>query len=143
MTDINKLVAVSTVAPGDLLALWSQSFGAEQSVSITKLAAAISSLITAGKKVTQYAAPGATGLTTTIAVTDTWLILTPLAGYAAHTIALPTGVDRSEVLVNCTQAITTLTISGGTVVGGPTTLAVNGFFLLRFDGVLSIWYRVD
>jgi hypothetical protein len=76
------------------------------------------------------------------------LILTPLAGYAAGTITLPakaTLVDKQEVLVNCTQAVTTLTIglNGATgAVGAPTTLAANAFFRLMYDAVTSNWYRV-
>jgi len=48
------------------------------------------------------------------------------------------------VLVNCTQAVTTLTINGNgaTVTGAPTTLAANAFFRLRFEAVAGVWYRV-
>jgi hypothetical protein len=53
-------------------------------------------------------------------------------------------VDKQEILVNCTQAITTLTVNGNgaTVTGAPTTLSANGFFRLRFDGLANVWYRV-
>jgi hypothetical protein len=53
-------------------------------------------------------------------------------------------LDKQEILVNTTQAITALTINanGATIVGAPTTLAAGGFFRLRFDGVLDTWYRV-
>lgn len=97
----------------------------------------------------QYSAPTATGFS--VQVTDgsdnIHLILTPAAGYAAGTIVLPAlanCVDGQEVLVNCTQAVTTLTLNGNgaTVVGGPTTLAANAFFRIRFDDVLNRWYRV-
>jgi hypothetical protein len=52
--------------------------------------------------------------------------------------------DRQELLVNCTQAVTTLAVSGNgaTVTGAPTTLAANAFFRLRFDQASSVWYRV-
>jgi len=62
------------------------------------------------------------------------LVLPPVAGV----------LDKQELLVNTTQAVTTLTVSanGATVVGAPTTLAAGGFFCLRFDGVLDTWYRV-
>jgi hypothetical protein len=105
--------------------------------------------------VSQYAAPAATGFNVTITdgssngITETnvHLILTPLAGYAAGTITMPLStnvVDKQEVLVNCTQAVTTLTVAGNgrTVVGAPTTLAANAFFRLKYDAVLSTWYRV-
>lgn len=141
-TNINKLTTASAIAAGDLVAIWSQAYGAEQSASLTAISAAINSLLTVGQKVTQYAAPGATGFAVVITKAETWLVLTPLAAYAAGTITLPTGVDRAEVLVNTTQTVTALTINGGTVSGGPTTLAAGGFFRLRYDGVLAIWYRV-
>jgi hypothetical protein len=101
-------------------------------------------------KVTQYSSPTATGFSVTIldsSGTSVWLILTPLAGYAAGTLILPAVancVDRQEILFNTTQAVTTLTINanGATVIGAPTTLAANAFFRLRFDDVLNVWYRV-
>lgn len=100
-------------------------------------------------KVSQYAAPSATGFS--VSITDgpdsVWLILTPVAGYAAGTIVLPAVgncLDHQEVLVNCTQSVTTLTIddNGATVTGAPTTLAANAYFRLRFDAVTDTWYRV-
>lgn len=104
-----------------------------------------------GALVTQYAAPAATGFTVLIAPVDAgdsiYLLLTPNAGYAAGTITLPaaaTCVDGQELLVTTTQLVTALTVAGNgsTVNGAPTTLAANGFFRLRFDGVFKAWYRV-
>ena len=98
-----------------------------------------------GQLVQQYAAPSATGFSVTVAASDTWLILTPVAGYAAGTIVLPTVRANGQVVqVNCTQAVTTLTIngSGTTVTGAPATLAANAFFTLQYDAVLNAWFRV-
>ncbi len=99
--------------------------------------------------ISYYSAPSATGFTATIPDTDDnyWLILTPLAGYAAGTIELPSSTvaqDQQTINVNCTQAVTTLTIdgNGATVTGAPTTLAANDFFTLRFDAVTTTWYRI-
>ena len=99
--------------------------------------------------VQQFAAPSATGFSVTIAPPTTgasvWLILTPVAGYAAGAIVMPSGpVDGQEVLVNSTQSVTTLTVSGNgsTVTGAPTTLAANAFFRLKYCAVLSTFYRV-
>jgi hypothetical protein len=46
--------------------------------------------------------------------------------------------------VNCTQSVGTLTINGngGNVIGAPSSLAANGFFLLKFEPILKNWYRV-
>lgn len=104
--------------------------------------------------VTQYSSPNATAFNVLVAPAvqgqSVWLLITPLAGYAAMTITLPVGSDGQEVLVSCTQAITTLTVTGATVGasaqpvnGAPATLAANASFRLRFDGVAKSWYRAS
>lgn len=124
--------------------------GQDYRISTANVLTYLNSNITVGEtKISQYSAPSATGFS--VQVTDgsdsVWLILTPTAGFANGTIVLPTltnCVDKQEVLVNCTQAVTTLAISGNgaTVTGGPSTLAANAFFRLRFDDVTNTWYRV-
>jgi hypothetical protein len=154
MPSINQLTRTSEISAGDLLPLFSTDNGDARAVAISVLLAYIQENLPAefNEYVTQYSGPTATGFNTTI--TDgasnninVHLILTPLAGYAAGTITLPlkaSVVDKQEVLVNCTQAVTTLTVAGNgaTVVGAPTTLAANAFFRLKYDAVLSTWYRV-
>lgn len=150
MPTINQLTAVDAVQAGDLIPIFSQANGDARKTSLTTLAAFIQTLITStDNKQTQYAAPSATGFSVAVVGTglSIWLVLTPLAGYAAGTLVLPAvaGVlDKQEILVNTTQAITALTINanGATIVGAPTTLAAGGFFRLRFDGVTDTWYRV-
>ena len=150
MPTINQLSRLDEVTAGDLLAVFSQANGDARAAAISVIAAYIQTLLTAvDDKVTQYSAPSATGFTVTIPDTDesVWLVLTPVAGYAAGTIVLPSAaeaVDKQEVLVNTTQAVTALTItsSGATITGAPTTLAANAFFRLRFEGVTKTWYRV-
>lgn len=132
-----------------MLAIYSQQNGDARKLSLTNFAAWLATQVTfIDDKVTQYSAP-LTG--TTVLATDTqnsvWIILTPAGGLAALTIKLPllaNTLDKQEVLVNSTQAITTLTLdgNGSSIVGGPTTLAANGFFRLRFDAVMKTWYRV-
>ena len=76
------------------------------------------------------------------------MILTPLAGYATGTIVLPAVgniVDKQEVIVNTTQAVTTLTVDGNgavAVTGEPSGLAANDFFRLKYDLTVQTWYRV-
>lgn len=125
--------------------------GQDRRASVAQFATVLQPLLSpAGGLVTQYAAPNASGFSVTVSPpTDgasMFLLLTPAAGYAAGTIVLPaqsTCIDGQELLVSCTQAVTTLTVSGNgsTVNGAPTTLAANGFFRLRFDGVFKAWYR--
>lgn len=146
MTYINQLSTAAPLNASDQVPLYSSPNGDARKTSLTALAAFLQTLLAApGVPATQYASPNATGFTVTIAPASTgasvWLLLTPVAGYAAGTIVLPAGVDGQEVRVSCTQAVTTLTVSGGTINGAPTTLAANGFFSLRYDGVNASWYR--
>lgn len=150
MSSINRLSTVSSVTSADLLALYSASLGNDSAATLgTLLTWLQTQLSAAGGFVTQYSAPAATGFSVTITPAATggsvFLLLTPVAGYADGTIALPASpVDMQEVLVSCTQAVTTLTVSGNgyTVNGAPSTLAANAFFRMRFDGILKAWYRV-
>ena len=153
MTTINQLTTVDEVAAGDLLPIFSQAQGGTRSASLTVIAALLQTLVsTAGTLETQYSAPAATGFSVTINPTtdggSVHLLLTPVAGYAAGTIVLPAVAeceDGQEVVVNSTQAITTLTVSGNgatAVNGAPTTMAANAFFRLRFDGIFQSWYRI-
>lgn len=150
MTTINNLTAIDTVSASDLVPLWSGSNGDTRRASMTAVQTfVLQGLADSITFVTQYAAPSATGFSVSIGSgpESTWLVLTPVAGYAAGTIVLPpvaTCVEGQELVVNCTQAVTTLTVSGngGTVTGAPTTLAANGFFRLRFEPVAKVWYRV-
>lgn len=150
MPTINQLSAVDAVVSSDQVPIYSSENGDARKASMAVLLAFFKSQITANDdKLTQYAAPSATGFTVTINndSESVWLILTPVAGYAAGTLTLPAVancVDRQEVLVNCTQAVTALTVAGNgaTVTGAPTTLAANAYFRLRFDAVTKTWYRV-
>lgn len=150
MPTINQLTAADQVASSDQVPIYSSENGDARKASMATLLAFFSGQITANDdKVTQYSAPSATGFTVTINndSDSIWLVLTPVAGYAAGTLTLPAVancVDRQELLVNCTQAVTTLTVAGNgaTVTGAPTTLAANAFFRLRFEAVTKTWYRV-
>lgn len=103
-----------------------------------------------GGVITQYSSPSATAFSVSITSDDSdrHLILTPLAGYADGTIVLPLAAtcrDGQTLLVNCTQAVTTLalTLNGAAgAVGAPTTLAANAFFTLKYDSPSTNWYRV-
>lgn len=127
--------------------------GRDARMSVTDLANLLAGQQSGTGFVKQFAAPNASAYTINVnpAVqgSPTWLIVTPLGAYAAMSIVLPVGVDGQEVLVNCTQAVTALTVTGALVGiaaqpvnGAPTTLAANGFFRLRFESVSGSWYRV-
>lgn len=146
---INALNA-GTLANDSQLPFFDVGNGQDRKASVAELATLLQGIGATGE-ITQYSAPSATGFGVTIAPTvsggSVYLLLTPAAGYAAGTITLPAEalcVDGQQVRVSCTQAVTTLTVAGNgaTVNGAPTTLAANGFFTLRFDGVFRAWYRV-
>ena len=153
MTDINQLTAQDTLSASDLLPIWSGENGDTRRVSLgTLLTWLVSQLGSAAGMITQYAAPGATGFSVSLAPpvngTSVFLLLTPLAVYAAGTIVLPaqsTCIDGQEVLCTTTQAVTALTVGGNGAVavnGAPTTLTANGSFRLRYDGISRSWFSV-
>ena len=136
---INNLPA-SDIAAADQLPFFSTANGQDRRTSVTQLSQLLQSLLTSAGSVTQYAAPSATGFSVTIAPPvsggSVYLLLTPVAGYAAGTIVMPAvQADRQEVSVVTTQAVTALTVSGNgaTVTGAPTTLAANATFKLRYN----------
>ena len=150
MPQINQLSAVDQVQPGDQVPIYSSSNSDARKASLSLLKTFFQEGVTAADdKITQYAAPSATGFRVQVNndADSVWLVLTPTAGFAAGTLVLPAVancVDRQEILVNCTQAVATLTVSGNgaAVTGAPTALTANGFFRLRFDAITDTWYRV-
>ena len=149
---INQLSRADSLDLGDLFVVFATNNGDARAASGSVVLAFLQENLTAASSLmTQYASPNASGFSITISPTvsgqGVYLLLTPLAGYAAGTIVLPaqtTAVDGQEVLVTCTQAITTLTVNGNgaTVNGAPGTLAANAFFRLRYNGINTSWYRV-
>lgn len=153
MTDIYGLSSADQLQVGDLIPIWSSENDDARRVSITALVNFMQAQIAATNGfITKYAAPSATGFSVATAPpvngTSVFLLLTPVAGYAAGTIVLPaqdTCLDGQELLCACTQAVTALTVDGNgatSVNGAPTTLAANAFFRLRYDGISQAWHRV-
>lgn len=146
MATINQLSSVDTLSPGDQLPVYVQNSGDARKASISTLQTYMqSNLSIPGTLTTQYASPSSTGFSVTVSAGNTWLLLTPTGTFAAGTIVLPSApTDKAEVSVNCTQIVTSLTVSAGgtTVTGAPTTLAANDFFTMRYDAVNLSWYRV-
>jgi hypothetical protein len=145
MTQINKLSATDTVTAGDLVPVWSQGNGDTRKAALSVLQAYMQANLTfsAGKPATQYASP-LTGTTVSVTGTgDTWLVLTPAGTIATLTVALPSApVNKQEVAVSSSQTVTALTLSGGTVIGAPTTVGAAAPFRLRYEGVAGAWYKV-
>lgn len=152
MTTINKLTRTDSVSAGDVVPVYMQNNGDARGAAMSVLLAYIQNNLTFPDPdmVTQYAAPSASGFSVSItdSSADTHLILTPTGTLAAGTIVLPAltnAVDRQQVLINTTQAITTLTISANgasAITGAPTTLGANDTFLLQYDAPTSTWYMI-
>lgn len=151
--NISQLSSVDDLTASDLLAVWVAANSDTRKASLSTLLTFLQANLTApGDDMTQYFAPAATGFSVTVTPStdgeNVYLLMTPVAGYAAGTIVLPpvaNCVDGQQVLVSTTQAVTTLTVSGNgatAVNGAPATMAANAFFRLRFDGVFQSWYRV-
>lgn len=151
MASINQLPTVSALQSSDLVPLFSQAIGADTAATLaTVLTWLQGELTTGGAHVSQYASP-TTGFSVQVVPFveggNTFLLLTPAGTLATGSIVLPstaTSDHGQEVLVHTTQAVTALTVNGNgsAVSGAPTTLAAGGFFRLRFDRVLSSWYRI-
>ena len=147
---IDRLSSVSALTTADLIPLFSGAIGSDAKATLGLLVTWLQAQLTADTAFThQYSAPSATGWAVTVAPPadggNVYLLLTPTAGFAAGTVTLPAAaVHGQEVVAACTQAVTTLTVAGNgnTVNGAPTTLAANGFFRLRYDGVLDTWNRI-
>lgn len=148
-----RLSRTDSITAGDLIVLWKTCDGDFRALPMPTFLEYLNSNLTlanSGQFTTQYAAPSSSGFS--ISITNTGanihLILTPTAGFAAGTLVLPPvadAVDKQEILVNCTQQITTLTIDGNgatAVTGEPGSMGADDFFRLKFDSLTSTWYRV-
>lgn len=154
MSNINQLSAIAALADGDLLPVWDTSNGDARKVSLSEFVSFVQSSITGpGDFVTEYSAPSANAFTAEVdggedGNESVWLVLTPTGTFATGTVKMPLASGSThhgqEVLVNCTQIVTALTVdgNGATVTGAPTALAANDFFRVRFDAVTETWYRV-
>lgn len=157
MSRIIEYSSVDSLSSGDQVPMFSNSNGDTRRFSINTLQSYMQTNLSftggQGEYATQYSSPSATAFSVTITDglsdnTNVHLILTPVSGYATGTIVLPpvAGLaDKQEVLVNCTQAVTTLTVSAngaGAVTGAPSSLSANDFFRLKYDAPTDSWYRV-
>lgn len=152
MTTINRLSEITSAEGSDQLPVFDQSSGVARKMPLSTLLAYMQEYLDftgADDFTTQYAAPNTTGTNINInsGTESIHLILTPTAAFSSLGLVLPESaiaVDKQQVLVNSTQAITTVIINGNgaTVTGAPASLATNGFFKLKYDKPTNVWYRV-
>lgn len=155
MTTINKLTRTDAVSAGDVVPVYVQNQGDARGASMSALKEFMQANLTfpdvgVQQFTTQYAVPSATGFSVQIGdgPDNVHLILTPTSTFAAGTIVMPAlinAADKQMIVVSCTQAIATLTISGNgavSVTGAPTSISANSAFVLKFDLPTSTWYMV-
>lgn len=75
-----------------------------------------------------------------------WECLTPAGTIATFTTTMPAApIDKQEVWISTTNAITTWTLSpntGQTINGAPTTLAANTSVMFRYNLATTAWFRM-
>lgn len=157
MERIYDLSRTDTLSLSDLIIVYKNSQNDEMSASLTTVVDFIESQLDLDDKknslVTQFSSPNAEAFN--VVVNDTidannnaWMIITPDASYTDMTITLPLYTslnDKQEVLINCSQAITTLTIGlngASAIKGAPTSLSANETFRLKYDKGFKTWHKV-
>jgi len=156
MSTIPQLSATDTLTGGDLIPVYVQASGDARKASMTRFLAFMQANLTfptltgVAQFVPQYASPVATGFTVALNANSNnqWLIMSPLAAYAAGTITFPPQAslaDNQEIIIASTQAITALTINGNgpTVIGAPATVSQYGSFRFKYNLLGNAWYRLD
>lgn len=90
----------------------------------------------------QYSAP-TTGSTVTVNTNGfVRLLLNPAGALLALTITLPGSPSDGDVAeLASSQAVTTLTMNGGTIIGPLTTLAIGTFAKYTFSTTAASWFR--
>ena len=84
-----------------------------------------------------------TGQTVTVGTGVAALVLEPAGLLAALTVAMPSSpIDGQCLAITCTQIVTALTMSGGTIVSALTALTANGFAEWIYIAASTTWYRI-
>jgi len=148
-----RLTRTDSIDNGDLFVIYKTTSGDYRGASTADTLEFIQNGLTFPNSdafITQYSAPSSTGfdISITAGSSNVHLILTPTAGFATGAITLPpatSAIDKQEVLVNCTQQVSSLTVNANgatSVTGEPSSLAADDFFRLKYDLPTSTWYRV-
>ncbi len=150
-----RITRTDEIEAGDLVILYKTSAGDYRGLPRSELLSYIQGAITfpaAGQEpfTSQYAVPSTNDFLIPISPADgsnVHLILTPTAGFTSGTLTLPlstTCVDKQEILVNCTQSVSSFVVegNGSAVTGEPSSLGADDFFRLKYDLPTAAWYRV-
>ena len=150
MPTINQLPLLAQLSGGDNIPVYSPVNGDARRVSITSLIEYFQANFADPDYLTIINAPTNSGFNIQIGAQtqSVFLILNPSGTFAAGTITLPpvaSCFDGQEIVVSCSQVISTLTITpnGATVIGAPNALSAGGFFALRFNVLQAAWYTTS
>lgn len=94
--------------------------------------------------VKQYTTP-TTGATVTVNPNGhVKLVINPAGSLLALTVTLPSSPqDGDMVSLTSSQAVTTLTMNGGMIVGALSTLSIASFAQYCYNSDSSSWYRIS
>jgi hypothetical protein len=96
----------------------------------------------AGQSETVQNSAPLTGANVAVSNEASLLAIAPAGPLAALTVTMPAAPSNGRrVTVTTTQAITALTLAGGSFVGGVTTLAIGGFAAFCYVSALGQWIR--
>ena len=154
-----QLSIVSSVSGSDMLVINQGSSRRYRAVSVDDLGTYFADEFAANAYLSLYYAPNATGFSIALGpvaplnptlpwTEDFWVLVTPVAGYAAGTITLPPNTylrDKQRIVMFFTQSVGTITwVLNGALAsfGIPTTIGANGYFTLQYDMQTNSWYRV-
>jgi hypothetical protein len=92
----------------------------------------------------QYATP-TTGATVNVASNGfVKLLINPAGSLLALTVSLPSSPSDGDVLnLASTRAITTLSMTNGTVIGALTSMAIGTFATYMYHTTTNEWWRVS
>jgi hypothetical protein len=91
--------------------------------------------------VIQYAVPSSGG-TVACDVTTSALVLNNAGLLATLSVTLPpTPVDGQRIIITSGAGVTVLTVTGGTIKGLITTLAINGYARYIYSAAAGAWFR--
>lgn len=151
MPTINQLNQVDQVYSSDQIPLYSANNGDARKASVNQLTQYMMDNFGTVGFFAQVAVPSSSGFNIAMqnGADNVWLILQPLAPYAAGTVTLPLAsscVDGQEVIVCTTNDISSLTVNNNGAVfvfGAPTYLNQFGSFHLKYNKTQNIWYQIS
>jgi hypothetical protein len=74
---------------------------------------------------------------------QTGVLIDPLGTLAALTIQFPSAPQDGDLLsISTSQAITVLTLTGGTIVSAPTTMAAGGHVMYAYSAGGAKWFQI-